>query len=160
MNKNTQSNEADTKCLEKCQYFEISKDLFETKLFSDTIIVCADDVKIRAHRFILSAFSPVIKAMLSIEDSTVHIFEIRDISGAVMTEILRFMYTQKLLDVHTLLPKILYGAEKYKIVNLKESCVIKMMENLSVTNAFEYFFSADQFGIKDLRDDCIMFIKL
>lgn len=144
----------------KCQYLEMCKDLFETKSFSDIIIICSDDVKIRAHRFILSAFSPVIKTMLNIDDSTTHIFDIKDISSAVMIEILRFMYTQNFSGYDKLLPKMLYGAEKYKIVQLKESCVIKMVKTLSVTNAFEYFFSADQYDVKDLLEDCIMFMKL
>ena len=89
-----------------------------------------------------------------------NIIKITDIDGEAMEEILRFIYTQEVDEIDELAPKLLHGAEKYELNDMKELCVASMIENLSLENAVDYFLIADQYDIKDLLEHCVKFIKL
>ena len=86
--------------------------------------------------------------------------KIGDINGETMTEILRFIYTTEVNNIKELAVKLLYGAEKYELNNLKKLCVTSMIENLSVENSLEYFILADKYNSNALLFRSAVFIKL
>ena len=149
-------------CVTDCRYLPIFEDCFETKSFSDFKFVCSDGIEISAHRFILAAFSPVLKAMLETDmiESKTNIANVSDIDGETMTEILRYIYIHEVNDLEGMAPKLLYGAKKYDLDDLKDLCVTSMKENLSTENAIEYFLLADQYDMEDLLECTGKFIKL
>ena len=138
------------------------KEYFATKSLSDFTFVCSDDVEILAHRFILAAFSPVLKEIFKpkIFPTKINKIIINDIDGETMTEILRFIYTQEVNNIKELAPKLLHGADKYELDKLKKLCIAAMIESLSIENALDYFLLADVYDIKVLLERSAMFIKL
>ncbi|XP_070507573.1 speckle-type POZ protein-like [Chironomus tepperi] len=141
----------------ECQHLAIYKDYFETKLYSDLTFVCSDNIEIKAHRFALAPASPILRKLIDIEPSS--IIKINDIDGENLTEIFRYIYTKGVVGIDQFAPKLIYGAEKYGLDELKKVCVLTMIKNLSVKNVVDYFLLADQHGIEDLLDRCIVFIK-
>lgn len=142
------------------QYLEMSKDYFATKLYSDFKFICSDATEIAVHRFILNGFSPVMKLMFDVKTEMENTLNVMDIDGETMTEILRFIYTQEVKDVEKLTKKLLYGANKYQLQDLKTKCGQEMAEHLSVQNALEYFILADLYNLRTLLIRSAAFIKL
>lgn len=143
------------------QYQAMCKEYFISKTFADITFICSDKIKISAHCFVLGGFSPVFKAILNIQYavSKNNTIKVNDVDGETMTEILRFIYTQKVQNSEKLSVKFLYGAEKYELVELKMLCIAFMVENLSVDNALEYFLLGDQNKSKVLLAKSAIFIK-
>ena len=109
---------------------------------------------------ILAINSGVMKAKLDIDETKAFKAHIKDIDGETMTEILRFLYTKKVNNIKEIAPKLLYGAEKYELEDLKKYCVDLMTDNLCIENALEYFIMSEQHGLKYLQNSSAMFIKL
>lgn len=150
-----------TKCKTDCQYLAMSRNYFDTKFLSDFKVICSDGVEIPVHRSILANFSPVLDAMFNSDmiESKNAVAKIEDIDSKIMTEILRFIYTQEVKNLMELAPKILYGAEKYQLNKLKQICSSSMIENLCIGNTVEYFLLADRHNIQDLLERCTDFIR-
>ena len=143
------------------EYQRMCKEYFTTKTFSDFTIKCSDGEKIPAHKFILAAFSSVMKTMINSNmiESESNTVNITDIDEETMTEILRFIYTREVNNIKELAVKLLYGAEKYELERLKKLCAASMIENLSVENALDYFILADQYDLQGLLEHSAVFIK-
>ncbi|XP_070509687.1 protein roadkill-like [Chironomus tepperi] len=142
-------------------YLTMCKEYFTSKTFADITFICSDMIEIPAHRFILGGASSVFKTILQIRMAETKITEIRvnDIDGETMTEILRFIYTHEVINGNKLAVKLLYGAEKYELDELKKLCSSLMVENLSVDNALEYFLLGDRYKSKALLVGSAIFIK-
>lgn len=143
------------------QYLTMCKEHFHTKAYSDFKLICSDGTEFPVHRFILSAFSPVMKAMFDTEmaEAKHGISYIEDINGETMVEILRFIYTQEVRNMKDLAVNLLYGAEKYDLKKLKHLCADSMKKNFSRHNAIEYLFVAEQYNLKDLFNYAVKYIK-
>ncbi|GIX99919.1 protein roadkill [Caerostris extrusa] len=78
-----------------------------------------------AHKFILSARSPVFKTMFSsdMRESTCDSVDIRDLEDDTVKRMLRFMYTADVVDLGWNSASDLYAAaDKYEVLTLKEKC--------------------------------------
>ncbi|XP_070499424.1 speckle-type POZ protein-like [Chironomus tepperi] len=138
----------------------VIKDCYDSKAFSDVIFICSDGEKIPAHRLICSAYSPVMNVMFTgMREAKDLVVEVPDIDGKAMIEILRYIYTKSVCSIDVLAAKVLYGAQKYGLDELKSICLARMNENLSIENALEYFFVADRYNHTDLLRNSIEFIK-
>lgn len=135
---------------------------FNSTKFSDFTIITSDQEKIPAHRMVLDANSRVFQAMFAVTmtESRLKTITIDDIDSETMLEILRFMYHQSVVLIKELAPKILYGAVKYEIDQLKNMCVLSMVNNLSVDNALQYVILADLYNEKYLMEKCLRFAKM
>jgi hypothetical protein len=140
------------------KYIAAFKDSFDNKSYSDVTFVCCDRTEIPAHRLVLAAISPVMKNML--DTGSGYMIKVDDIDGKTMTEILRYIYTEKVNDIESFPAKLLYGAEKYGLNGLKDLCAASMITNMSIENAVDYYYLADHYGIKDLLEQSSKFIKL
>ena len=70
----------------------ILKDLHDTKSFADVTLVCQDNFKLKAHKFILSSYSEVFELTLKMVNDVVNIPKVRQ---EEMLLILQFMYIGK-----------------------------------------------------------------
>ena len=68
------------------------QDLLEDKSFANVTLVCDDQRQIRAHKFVLSACSPVFKSVLSNTGESNPLIILRGIHYEDMEAILQFMY--------------------------------------------------------------------
>ena len=139
-------------------YSTHNKVYFDKKLFSDLSFICSDGVRIQAHRFAIFPSSSIWKNMINIGPNS--IIQISDIDSTTMNEILRYIYVEEVNDIDKFAPKLIYGAQKYKLDELKKLSVATMIKNLSIENAVDYFLLAYKYDVKDLLSQCINFIKM
>ncbi|GIY18664.1 hypothetical protein CDAR_11861 [Caerostris darwini] len=117
----------------------------DLKILFDNQILC--DVKLRtttdtfhAHKIILSARSPVFRAMFTsdMKENVQQCVEIPDVDADTMREMLRYIYTDTVTDLQWKNAYKLYEvADKYGILNLKENCSSVLRSYLLATNACE-----------------------
>ncbi|KAF8770253.1 TD and POZ domain-containing protein 5 [Argiope bruennichi] len=106
-----------------------------------------------AHMFILSARSPVFKAMFSSKVETNNgCVDIEDLDDDTVTGLLRYIYKSEVkeLDWDTA-SKLYVGADKYQILALKDICSSYLKANLSVTNACGALLLADMHQNDELK---------
>ncbi|GIY19768.1 speckle-type POZ protein-like A [Caerostris extrusa] len=114
-------------------------------------VVC--DVKLRtgaetfpAHWFILSARSPVFRAMLQsdVNEKAQDCIDIEDVDAETVRRMLLYMYTDACEDLQWESASKLYAAaDKYQILSLKEECSSFLMSNLDTANACDALMIAD-----------------
>ncbi|XP_070509694.1 speckle-type POZ protein B-like [Chironomus tepperi] len=138
------------------------EEYFDTKCFYDYTFFCSDGVEVQAHRMILAMNSDVMKArfLLNIDETEYSTALIKDIDGETMNEITRFLYTKKIKNIIGLESRLLYGAEKYELEDLKNHCVDLMTKNLCIENALDYLILSVQYELIHLQKSSAMFIKL
>ncbi|GFS32947.1 TD and POZ domain-containing protein 1 [Nephila pilipes] len=121
------------------------KSWFRKPLFSDTEVKTQTNT-FPAHKIILSARSPVFKAMFTKEmketiDKCVHI---DDFCDDTVQRMLFYMYTDELQDLEWDSACDLYAAaDKYEILSLKEKCSSFLKASLCHSNACEALILAD-----------------
>ncbi|XP_008204055.1 speckle-type POZ protein B-like [Nasonia vitripennis] len=93
---------------------------FESERLSDATVVAWNKV-FPVHKVMLSARSSVFSEMFSaIAQPSINAkIEIKDMSDDVIKEILRFIYTGKVNNLHRVADDLLAAASKYKIDELK-----------------------------------------
>ena len=87
--------------------------LFESPNFSDVTLACGNR-EFKAHKAILAARSVVFNAMFEhemLEGKSNHV-EIKDVEAEVMSEVLRFIYTDKSNNVDKMADMLLSAADK------------------------------------------------
>lgn len=102
--------------------FENFEKLFNNRDFSD-VTLTADENKIYAHKCILACRSSIFDLMFksgSTENQTV--LNIDDVKPEVLHELIRFMYTGKVVEIEKIVSELLCAAEKYMVEGLKK-CV-------------------------------------
>ncbi|GIX93606.1 TD and POZ domain-containing protein 1-like [Caerostris extrusa] len=121
------------------------------------ITLNVDGVKFLAHKSILSARSPVFKAMmkspLEAESTSV---EISDISKEIVKLMLQYIYSGEVgfINVQTAMG-LYYAADKYELIRLKEKCSKILASNLEVSNAIDILLLGDKHFDNDLKFCCI-----
>merc|ERR1719427_1732456 len=68
------------------------KELFTENTFADVTLVCDDQIQIPAHKFVLSAFSPVLKNLLLNNPHSHPLLYLRGVKQQELQSILQFMY--------------------------------------------------------------------
>ena len=119
-----------------------------------------ENVKIPAHRAILTARSPVFAAMFqhNMQENRTNETEVTDVTPAAFKALLRFIYTDH-CEVGSLAEEILVAANKYDIQELKQICARKLRKNLTVENAARLLVLSDLHQVNDLKDGAIRFIN-
>ena len=69
-----------------------SSDLFTKNSFSDVTLVSDDQIQFQAHKFVLSACSPVMKTMLENNTHSHPLIYLKGVSHQELQSILQFMY--------------------------------------------------------------------
>lgn len=133
--------------------------LLENKNFSD-VTLSAGEKEFPAHKVILTARSPVFKAMFQhdMEESRNNRVKITDIDEEGLCELLRYMYTGKVNKLEKMAPSLLSMAEKYAMDDLKITCQKALFKSLSLDNVAEIFILSDKFGATELKTQVKEFI--
>ncbi|GBN66481.1 Speckle-type POZ protein [Araneus ventricosus] len=127
--------------------------LFDTKLRTST-------ETFPAHKNILSARSPVFRAMFTNEkESTDDSVQIDDLDTNTVRRFLLFLYSDNLEDLDFESAKNLYFAgDKYGVFSLKHKCSHFLEENLCSSNCCDILMLADRHSDSDLKksaQECI-----
>lgn len=93
--------------------------------------------EINAHKGILMARSEVFATMFSHEIKYLNNNEVKinDICVDTFENMMRYIYNNDIHISNKDLIKLLYAADKYKIIDLKEKCGEKLWDNIDVENA-------------------------
>ncbi|GFT19007.1 speckle-type POZ protein [Trichonephila clavipes] len=131
--------------------------------------LCTPTKTFSAHKNILSARSPVFKAMFTNEmkEKIKESVNITDVDAGTMHRILLYVYTDILEDLCLETASPLYeAADKYQILSLRNKCSAFLMASLSVNNVCNVLILADmhqdnelKYSVQDyiLRNDKVIF---
>ena len=126
---------------------------------SDVVLLCQGE-EIRAHNLILSARSPVFRAMLQSQmlESTRREIRIEDVDKDVLKEMLSYIYKIEVDVNFTKFKKLLVLADKYQIEDLVRYCEEQIIESLNYDNALEVGIFAETHNADGLLEECVQFI--
>jgi BTB/POZ domain len=115
------------------------KDLWETKNFSDFIIVVGSN-EFAVHKCVLGAQSPIFTAifMNDMKEKQTGMMEIVDFTADVVEGMLKFMYTGEVKDEKYAMDLFAIAA-KYEVKNLKRVTKALILRNLDDSNALEVY---------------------
>ncbi|GBN44584.1 Speckle-type POZ protein [Araneus ventricosus] len=116
--------------------------------------LCAESETFPAHWFMLSARSPVFRAMFQsdMKERARDRIVIEDLKPDTVRRMLHFMYTDSLEELEWETASDLYvAAEKYQIMTLKDKCSSFLKSNLSLSNACEILLLSDLLQDKELK---------
>ena len=112
------------------------------------------------HKLIMSARSPVFKAMFDVEmkERESGKVTIEDIKPEIMTEMLHFIYTGLVKDSVTteFSKELLAAADKYQLESLKDICQYKIRSVLGAENAIEFLILGEMYQANKLKDAALM----
>ena len=135
--------------------------LLDNKDLIDTTIRCGGK-EFPCHKLILSARSPVFKAMFqaNMKESETKDIEIEDIEPEVVAEMLHFIYTggTNEMALEKIGEELLSAADKYELETLKEICEDKLCSGLTVSNAIRYLILGDMYQAQKLRHDALRMV--
>lgn len=141
-------------------------DLFEKrrqdKKFSDFELVAPCGRKLFAHKFVLSANSPVLCAMFEndMREKRLGLVKIKDLSYETLQEVLYYMYCGKFDKLnHELVDSVLIAADKYQISHLKNACIEFLHKNLGIDNCLKTLKLCKVFDLTDLKSHVDTFLR-
>ncbi|GBN88585.1 Speckle-type POZ protein [Araneus ventricosus] len=114
-----------------------------------------------AHRFILSARSPVFRAMFQsdMKEKVQDRIVIKDLKPDTVFRMLHFMYTDSLeLLLWQTASDLYVAAVKYQIMTLKDKCSSFLKSSLSLSNACEILLLSDLYKDEELKSTVQGFI--
>ena len=100
------------------------KDVFEQKSFSDVTLVSDDQIPFQAHRYILSAFSPVLKNILLNNPHSHPLIFLRGVNHQELDSILQFIYLGKASVYHGNMRRFAQAAKDLQIKKLAEGIIM------------------------------------
>ena len=135
------------------------ENLFSNKEMCDVQVHCKDQVY-DCHQLILSARSPVFRAMFQaeMEEKQTRKVEIQDFNPPTMSALLTFIYTGKTPTLEEHAEDLLMAAEKYQIDQLKSLCVKKLCSNIEVKNCLNYLVIGDLYRAGNLKKASLKYI--
>lgn len=143
----------------KCTLYNNLNLIYENRKFCD-VTLCASGKEYQAHKVILAAQSPVFSAMFehNMEENQNNRVDVTDIEGEVLEELLRFIYTGKVVNLENLAKDLLPAADKYGFERLKVLCGKALCQNISIENATEILVLADMYRLHQFKAVAIGFI--
>ena len=104
------------------------------------IILNVGNVAFPAHKFVLTAHSPVFAAMFQhgLVENQKNAVDIPDIKSNVFESVLQFLYSGDVLGVEPFPDQVLIAVDKYQLDELKSKCEDIMIADFSPLNAFKF----------------------
>jgi speckle-type POZ protein len=127
---------------------------------NDFTLICSDKAEVPVNKKVLSERSPVFQVMFKTDmvERERNMAVITDIDSSTMRQLIDFLYTGS-VDLYTGAAKnLLYAAEKYELVTLKNECHNVLMTQIANENVFEILETADIFSLRRLECKCLVFI--
>ena len=131
-------------------------EFFQDDLFTD-LEIKVDGGSISCHRLVVAAHSSVIKAMLTsgMKEALSNTVSLPSISKAVMTEVIRFMYTGQVeMDSEDMLLHTLAACDYLDLSTFKTPLLKCVISTVSVDNVFHMLAFATEYNIPLLLDAC------
>jgi len=129
------------------------------KSLLDVTVTCGD-ASFECNKFMLTARSPVFKAMFQHDskESQSNVVEIKDIETKVLEEMLHYIHTGDAPNIKDLAKDLLAAADFYQLEQLKTSCQELLSETLDVENALKMLILSDKYSAPKLRKNAIAFV--
>ena len=99
---------------------EMLHELMKSNQLTDVTLVCDDKVKIRAHKIVLKACSPVFENILENINSSESVVYLRGINHQEMESVLQFMYLGEATFYHDRMNEFLSVAKTLEIKELSK----------------------------------------
>ena len=99
-------------------------DVFTENSFTDVTLVSDDHIPFQAHRFVLSAFSPVLKNILLNNPHSHPLIFLRGVNHQELDSILQFIYLGKASVYHGNMRRFAQAANDLQIKQLAEGIII------------------------------------
>ncbi|KAJ8544271.1 hypothetical protein ON010_g11997 [Phytophthora cinnamomi] len=135
-------------------YFATMRELFLSEAGSDiTLEVGPDREILRAHRLILTTRCEIFEAMFrpgAMRESEVGVVQIEDHSPEMVSKMLEFIYTNRVMDLGKL-------NSNYLLLPLKHICEVAAQDVLSVGNVGRFLCAAEKFNAAYLKEYCLAF---
>jgi BTB/POZ domain len=155
---------ANSSCTETDQHLSITNKIanfLTNQTLTDVTFECQGK-KLRAHKVILAAASPVFEAMF--KEGTKELEEnyviIQDIESDVFEVFLRFLYSGNVDQLDEMFTDLFPVADKYDVQPLRKICIRHMADNISVENAVEVLALAERHSIEPSKSLALQFIKM
>ncbi|XP_059089715.1 speckle-type POZ protein-like [Tigriopus californicus] len=128
--------------------------------YTDVSLVC-EEREFPCHKYMLARKSDVFDAMFSHEfkESLSNRVLITDLSSEAVLEMLRFMYTNRVVHLERINRKLFAAADKYNIGELKDTCEKSLCSNMSIDNVCSLLLFARDRMAEQLKKKAIEFIS-
>ena len=137
--------------------------MLESREFSDIELRCGEEV-FNCHQVILSAGSPVFKAMFQtdMEEKQTKVVTIKEMEPEVLAQMIYFMYAGDIVDEQYFtreMAKYLYeAANRYQVNILKAKCEEKICLDLKADNAIDTLMFADMYQSSRVKEAAMKMI--
>merc|ERR1719429_456087 len=133
--------------------------LLENTGSTDTVIMVQEQ-EIRCHKLILSARSPVFRAMLQSDmvERQNGVIMIEDAGVEEVEQMIRYMYTAKIDHQYSKVKELLVLANKYQVLELVNYCSSRIFESLTEDNALEIGMFGEMHNSEVLINRCAKYI--
>lgn len=134
--------------------------LLDDKLFSDVLLIVADEV-FEAHRAILASVSSVFREELQrnvINNGSKSILHIPYTDAETFKEVLRFIYSGRVDNIKKVAKELFIAADRFEIKQLKSLCEEVLCRNLNTENAVDTLYIAENYKADSLREQASNFI--
>jgi len=144
------------------QQKQLSQDLeafYNCSDFSDVQVVSEGRV-FECHQVILSARSPVFRAMLQADmaEAKDKKVTIKNIPSDVVAEMILYIYTGNTPNLNKLAGDLLGAAEQYQLEMLKNICEDKLCSSLEITNSVNHLILGDLYQAHNLKRMALQFV--
>ena len=119
-------------------------------------------VDFEAHKVVLVARSPVFDAMFqaNLTEMQSNTLIIEDIEPIVFAEVLRFLYTDEVINLEDRTSDLLAAADKYMLDLLKLKCEAHLDKKITVENCSKLLLLADLHSAERLKKNCLGFCSV
>ena len=128
--------------------------------YTDLVLEVGDST-FHCHKFMLARKSDVFDAMFSHDFSEKHDNKvvIEDLEAEAVLEMLRFIYQGKVIQMDRVNKSVLIAADKYNIVDLKESCENSLCNSMTTENVCSLLILARDRVSQELKKRAVDFIS-
>ena len=134
--------------------------LLQDGQLSDFMLIAEAGKEFPAHRAILSARSPVFKAMFQhdMREKAESQLIISDLSADTVQGMLQWIYTGRLPSTEQESKNLLCAADKYNLMPLKNACERSLCQSIKVNNVMDLFELADLYRASYVKNACVQVI--
>ncbi|RWS23604.1 Speckle-type POZ protein B-like protein [Leptotrombidium deliense] len=140
---------------------EFTKSMINCDQFSDVMIASNDGRVFNAHKFMISR-SPVFKQMLlsNLIESNTSMIQIDDLSGDALEKMLRFIYSDEVLDDDSIDCEYLLAAHKYDLPLLTAKYGASLAKKANIENCIHLLILGEMTDCDELREPLLNFVAL
>ncbi|OXU16341.1 hypothetical protein TSAR_009633 [Trichomalopsis sarcophagae] len=123
------------------------------KYYDVTLRVMGQEMQ--AHKVILAARSSIFAVLFdTVNEDRLRqssYVDVDDIKPEVMTEVLRYIYTNEVHNISIYAKDLLYAADEFDLGNLREMCEMELCENITPEIAYDVLILATKIKAERLR---------